>query len=110
MPTYKELYGAKAGSVMVEVQDTGPGTSGIEAKNLIRAVQAMAQIGADSIEDLPKEKRPAEAEFSFGMRALSSGEFAICLQEAQASVRVRLKWTTSPDTSEMASSLLSTFK
>lgn len=99
---YKELYGAKSGAVTIEVHDLGqPGASGIEVENLLKAVQAVAQIGAESMESMPKEKRPSEAQLCFGMVALSSGEFAICLKELEASIKVNLKWTLTPNPGEI---------
>lgn len=93
MANYKEIYGSKAGALLIEVENYGSESSSIEIRQLLDALQGIADIGGEGMESLPKEKRPAELELSFGIKALSNGQVAICLDETEANIKVRLKWS-----------------
>jgi hypothetical protein len=101
MAKYKEIYGSKAGAILIEVDDYGSESSSIEIRQLLDALQGIADIGGEGMESLPKENRPAELELSFGIKALSNGQVAICMDETDANIKVKLKWSKSAGPAEM---------
>lgn len=92
MPTVT-TFEAPGGTVHIEVSDE-EGPSG--ARDLVEAGRAVAAIvsalGAE-LNNLDEANAPGEIVVSFGVVAMARGAWAVSLNEENANLRVRFKWT-----------------
>jgi hypothetical protein len=93
MATYQDFLGS-AGGLRIEAEDvTGSATASAYDTEFLAALQAIATRTLQQVNQIPREQRPTELAVSFGLKALSSGGFAIGLGDADANFRVSMTWS-----------------
>lgn len=88
MPNYRD-YQAGSEGLRIEVEGVDAASSDY-SEALTAAIGSLARQVAAGFEALPEAQRPQQFEFSFALRALSAGGFAIAQGTDAANFRVRL--------------------
>lgn len=93
MAMYREFSDLSSG-LRIEVEDAGAetGTSPYVAE-FLGALQNLAVRVQQQFNQGPPEQRPTELGISFGLKALSTGGFAVGLGDGSANFRVSMKWS-----------------
>jgi len=98
------MFPSSGRSVLVEV-DAGSGGSASGLTELFGVIAEVADACGDALSRLPDQKRPAEMQVAFGLRALTDGSMAVPLDTAQANFAVTVTWSSGGGAAEVVSGL-----
>jgi hypothetical protein len=90
MATYRGFTDAASG-LKIEVEGTSSSPESYLSL-LLTDIRSIVSSLASEVKGMPDDARPDEMEVSFGLRALSSGGFAVVFDQGSANFKVNVKW------------------
>mgnify|MGYP000191502093 CR=1 FL=1 len=83
------------GSLRIEVD--GSSSAGDYGSAFLQAVQSLAGVVVGVVSQMPEERRPKDITLTCGLKALSSGGFAVSLGTDAANFTLSLGWKSDPE-------------
>lgn len=90
MPDYKNFF--ESGGLKIEVEDGSGGTANAYVGDFLGSIQSIAAAIVTQVNQFPQDQRPDEIQVTFGLKALSTGGFAISYEADSANFKISLRW------------------